>query len=181
QPVAVGSGLREERRRSSVVEPAATSRPPAAATAAPTAARSTLAENKSALKSTSSPRVPIPFCPSCKAKLAPGATMCPECGWMSGDLDVGEIDGQALVCTNAACGVANPPSERYCQRCNTLLPNAPGTVLHGRYQVERLLAEGGFGKVYLAKDVKANRQVAIKDMICEDAQEFELRLGFFQR
>src|SRR5262249_33212383 len=131
--------------------------------------------------STSSVRLPVANCPSCKAKLAPGATVCLECGWMrSTDLEVGDTEGQALICTNPACGVANPPTERYCQRCNTLLPTAPGTVLHGKYQVERLLAEGGFGKVYLAKDVKANRHVAIKDMICEDAQEFELRLNFFQ-
>jgi serine/threonine protein kinase len=100
---------------------------------------------------------------------------------MRADLDTNDTDGQALICTNPACGVANPLTERYCQRCNTLLPTAPGTVIYGRYQVERLLAEGGFGKVYLAKDVSANRLVAIKDMICEDAQEFELRLNFFQR
>jgi predicted Zn finger-like uncharacterized protein len=144
-----------------------------------------LPERRAAPRPSSSSAVrlpPLTNCPSCKAKLAPGATMCLECGWMrSTDLEVGDGEGQALICTNPACGVANPLTERYCQRCNTLLPTAPGTVLHGKYQVERLLAEGGFGKVYLAKDVKANRLVAIKDMICEDAQEFELRLNFFQR
>ena len=59
------------------------------------------------------------------------------------------------ICTNPACGVANPPGERNCVRCSTPLPTAPGTMLHGRYRIERLLAMGGFGAVYLANDTKA--------------------------
>jgi serine/threonine-protein kinase len=55
-------------------------------------------------------------------------------------------------------------------------------MLHGRYRIERLIAMGGFGAVYLATDVKANnRPVAIKDMICADPQEFSIRLNFFRR
>src|SRR6266511_3726990 len=41
---------------------------------------------------------------------------------------------------------------------------------------------GGFGAVYLATDTKSNnREVAIKDMICADPQEFAIRLNFFRR
>jgi serine/threonine protein kinase len=110
-----------------------------------------------------------------------GATACLDCGWVQPESGSSESDEQPVLCTNPACGVANPPTERYCQRCNTMLPTAAGTMLQGRYQVERLLAIGGFGAVYLARDVKANRQVAIKDMICADAQEFSIRLNFFRR
>src|ERR671938_1040510 len=86
------------------------------------------------------------------------------------------------LCPNPACGVANPPGERHCQRCSTPLPTPPGTVLHGRYRVKKLLAMGGFGAVYLAEDVKAqHRELAIKDMICADPQEFQIRLNFFRR
>ena len=54
--------------------------------------------------------------------------------------------------------------------------------MHGRYRLEKLLAMGGFGAVYLATDTKSsNRQVAIKDMICDDPQEFAIRLNFFRR
>src|SRR5204862_5109558 len=49
-------------------------------------------------------------------------------------------------------------------------------------RIERLLAMGGFGAVYLATDTKAkDRPVAVKDMICADSQEFAIRLNFFRR
>lgn len=123
-------------------------------------------------------------CPACKARLAPGATVCLDCGWVRlqpGSGGEGSTEPQPLICLNPACGVANPPSERYCQRCNTMLPSAAGTTLRGRYQIRELLAIGGFGAVYLAEDVTAKRKVAIKDMICADSNEFKVRLQFFQR
>src|SRR5262249_30453716 len=61
-------------------------------------------------------------------------------------------------------------------------PATAGTMLHGRYRLEKLLAMGGFGAVYLATDTKnSNRAVAIKDMISADPQEFAIRLNFFRR
>jgi serine/threonine-protein kinase len=78
--------------------------------------------------------------------------------------------------------VANPPSEKNCQRCGTPLPIAAGTLIHNRYRLERQLAVGGFGAVYLATDTKvSSRPVAIKDMISADPQEFAIRLNFFRR
>ncbi|HYK87058.1 MAG TPA: serine/threonine-protein kinase, partial [Ktedonobacteraceae bacterium] len=38
-----------------------------------------------------------------------------------------------------------------------------GTILHGRYRIERVLGSGGFGHVYLAVDLTSNRQFAIKE------------------
>src|SRR5262249_56304736 len=62
------------------------------------------------------------------------------------------------------------------------MPTSPGTMLHGRYKIKKLLAMGGFGAVYLAEDTRGgNREVAIKDMICADPQEFAIRLNFFRR
>ncbi len=122
-------------------------------------------------------------CPACKARLLPGAIACMDCGYLvQPEAATGDLEGTPVLCTNPACGVANPPGERTCQRCSTPLPTAPGTMLHGRYKIERLLAMGGFGAVYLASDTKAkNRPVAIKDMICADPQEFAIRLNFFRR
>jgi serine/threonine protein kinase len=106
-----------------------------------------------------------------------------DCGYLiQSEASVGaDSEGAPNLCPNPACGVANPPSERYCQRCSTPLPTAPGTVLHGRYKIRKLLAMGGFGAVYLAEDVKTGKEVAIKDMICADPQEFAIRLNFFRR
>lgn len=38
-----------------------------------------------------------------------------------------------------------------------------GTILHGRYRVERMLGTGGFGHVYLAVELNSNRQYALKE------------------
>ncbi len=40
-----------------------------------------------------------------------------------------------------------------------------GTLLHGRYRIERVLGSGGFGHVYLALDTQANTQFAIKECL----------------
>src|SRR6267154_2919292 len=45
-------------------------------------------------------------------------------------------------------------------------PLEPGTVLQGRYAIEKLLGGGGMGVVYLARDQRlANRPCAIKEMV----------------
>lgn len=40
-----------------------------------------------------------------------------------------------------------------------------GTVLHGRYRVERALGSGGFGHVYLSVDLQTRAQYAIKEYL----------------
>jgi predicted Ser/Thr protein kinase len=122
-------------------------------------------------------------CPSCGSVLLAGAIACMDCGYLlQGDGAAGEPEGPPNLCTNPACGVANPPGERTCQRCGTPLPSAAGTMLHNRYRLDKLLKMGGFGAVYKATDTRANnREVAIKDMIGNDPDEFAIRLNFFRR
>ena len=40
--------------------------------------------------------------------------------------------------------------------------DALASALEGRYAIERLVGEGGMAKVYLARDLRHNRQVALK-------------------
>ena len=55
-------------------------------------------------------------------------------------------------------------------------------MVHERYQIVKLLAMGGFGAIYLAKDgKKGGQEVVIKDMICADPAEFAIRLTFSRR
>jgi predicted Ser/Thr protein kinase len=127
---------------------------------------------------------PLPtVCPSCGSKLLEGAIACMDCGYLlQAEPPGAEPEGPPNLCTNPACGVANPPGERNCQRCGSALPIAAGTLLHGRYRLDKLLKQGGFGAVYMATDTRnGNRQVAIKDMIGADPQEFNIRLNFFRR
>lgn len=77
---------------------------------------------------------------------------------------------QELYCDN--CGAANPATARFCQYCAQPLPFAhqtgslPGqTLLKNRYQLDRLIGQGGMGAVYRAIDTEFNnRLLAIKEM-----------------
>jgi predicted Ser/Thr protein kinase len=122
-------------------------------------------------------------CPSCGAKISSRATACPECGFLvQDDEPTLESESEPCLCPNEACGVANSAGHRFCQRCNSPLPLPQGTMIQGRYRIDKMLAIGGFAVVYLAIDTKqGNRPVAVKDMIVTDKQEFAIRLNFFER
>src|SRR6516165_5932269 len=164
--------------------PAAASPPAKPAAPAAPAPSSPAAGNGSRGAVAAPAPAPLPtVCPSCGSPLLEGAIACMDCGYLlQADTGPAEPEGPPNLCTNPACGVANPPGERNCQRCGSPLPTAAGTLLHGRYRLDKLLKMGGFGAVYMATDTKHNnRPVAIKDMICADPQEFAIRLNFFRR
>jgi len=48
---------------------------------------------------------------------------------------------------------------------------APGTILAERYDLERLLALGGMGAVYLARDLRLWRDVAVKVLLSDHAAD----------
>jgi hypothetical protein len=125
---------------------------------------------------------PPTSCPACGSELLPGAVACMDCGYLIQATPAAGESEAVSICPNPACGVANPAGERTCQRCSTPLPYPKGYSIAGKYRIERLLAMGGFGAVYLGYDTKSgDRTVAIKDMICADPQEFNIRLNFFRR
>src|SRR5919109_339186 len=56
--------------------------------------------------------------------------------------------------------------KRMREKASMMMETIPsGTVLHGRYRIERVLGSGGFGHVYLAIDLKTNQQYAVKEYL----------------
>jgi tetratricopeptide (TPR) repeat protein/archaellum biogenesis ATPase FlaH len=98
---------------------------------------------------------------------------CPKCGYENpGRVRVCNECGTALkpklVCTQ--CGQKNPQRSKFCSECGHSLvettpeaaqpPPEPTSFANGRYQVEKLLGEGGKKKVYLVHDTLLDRDVA---------------------
>lgn len=137
------------------------------------------------------PRCPASFtspalstpCPVCRSPILDGVLVCGDCGYSAVPVAPPklDIDEQPNVCPNRNCGTLNPPGERLCQRCNTPLPGAIGQVVAGKYRLERHLADGGFGVVYLAKDLRDGKSVAVKEMIATEGKDLQIRQTFFRR
>ena len=43
-------------------------------------------------------------------------------------------------------------------------PPLPGQILAGKYRIERPIAKGGMGSVWVAKDLALDRDIAVKFM-----------------
>src|SRR6185369_12511124 len=59
-------------------------------------------------------------------------------------------------------------------------PVGPGTILAGKYRIDRVLGEGGMGVVVLATDQQLERRVAIKFLLPEYAQHQEASARFLR-
>jgi class 3 adenylate cyclase/tetratricopeptide (TPR) repeat protein len=67
-----------------------------------------------------------------------------------------------MRCT--CCGHENPEGQRFCGECGTRLEpesTAPESVGAGRYRLERPLGEGSRKRVYLGRDIRLDREVAV--------------------
>ena len=103
-------------------------------------------------------------CPKCQADDPEGVKFCGECG---------QPFLVELTCSN--CGHKNPAGVKFCHECGQPLSetatktlstanptvSTPTSFAHGRYQVKKMLGEGGKKKVYLAHDTLLDRDIAI--------------------
>jgi class 3 adenylate cyclase/tetratricopeptide (TPR) repeat protein len=119
-------------------------------------------------------------CPACGHENRDAASFCDGCG-------------SALVLTCSSCGAELRPAARFCdscgaQRTDTLqartptpqpapapAPALPASFAAGRYQVQRFLGEGGKKRVYLARDTRLDRDVAVAVIKTEGLDEAGLK------
>ena len=103
-------------------------------------------------------------CPNCQAENVDTAKFCTDCGQPL------QTD---LVCSQ--CQHTNKATAKFCEECGHALTSQvtapakprpkklspePTSFADGRYQVRKLLGEGGKKKVYLVHDAKLDRDVA---------------------
>lgn len=94
---------------------------------------------------------------------------CRVCGRLyPGDARFCPVDGQGLYSATQVPAAGDDDDPRVAQ------------VLHERYQVRRVVADGGMGRVYEALDLRDQRQVALKILHAEVAKD-EVAVARFKR
>ncbi|MEJ1929071.1 serine/threonine-protein kinase [Nostoc sp. NIES-2111] len=71
---------------------------------------------------------------------------------------------------------ANHGSNRFCTHCGEALPLAVQQIIDNRYRIIRQLGQGGFGRTYLAEDIKkANQPFVVKEFAPQVEQKEDLQ------
>src|SRR5687767_4298372 len=101
-------------------------------------------------------------CAACGRALEPGAGFCNGCGFAVSPAGAATATEPGVPPSSAL----RAPAEGYA---------AAGTVVDGKYEVERVLGEGGMGVVYLARDRNTGMRVVLKAVRAELAHRKDVR------
>lgn len=70
---------------------------------------------------------------------------------------------EKVICPN--CRSSSSSASLFCGRCKQMLPASDGTAYAGRYHIEKLIGQGGIGRVYRARRLGDGGPAAIKEMV----------------
>ncbi len=71
---------------------------------------------------------------------------------------------------------ANNGSNRFCTQCGEPLPVPLGEIIANRYRIVRQLGQGGFGRTYLAEDIKqSDQQCVLKEFAPQVEEKKDLK------
>jgi len=110
-------------------------------------------------------------CPQCSYENAESATQCQRCTTPL------PLSNETLATSGRGWSV---PAGEVAVSTGSLLELTPGTVIGKRYEIIRLLGQGGMGAVYQARDRELERQVGLKLIRSDMAANPEILKRFKQ-
>ncbi|MFZ4398061.1 MAG: serine/threonine-protein kinase, partial [Kiritimatiellia bacterium] len=119
-------------------------------------------------------------CPKCQTELPAKTKFCPECGTsvsaisvassQERDVSLGELRTLGPAPSAPSAGERSIGAQRTMVGPGDAPAVTTGQVITGRYSLEHELGRGGFATVWLAKDLKLGRSVAVKRLLPEALQ-----------
>lgn len=113
-------------------------------------------------------------CPACGSPCRPGDRFCSQCGERD---PLRSVAQGATAGPTAALGFGRSDAETAPPAANAPPADAvlaPNSLFAGRYRIERLLGEGGMGRVYAANDTSIEERIALKVLLSRYSRDREM-------